>query len=446
MKNKSQPGKKLLHYQKNNNEVYLKIDLPLITKNNLPKLCDTIDKILCSLGNQYLITIEHLPFCLVKNHLNRPNIKFHKFPKTPYCKLPKCTECKVHKYCHGIPVKLSKILKNKIKPIADKPNEIVLEITKNCNHNCIMCFAKSKTEENQEPSITQINAIMKEMKNLGINTIRFTGGEPFLRKDIFELLRLAKKNNFYVILNTNTTLLSVNKIRILEKFVDNILTSVHGYNQITETRITGNKSLFKQKIKNIYRLVRSNIPIIRVGSLITRDLVNNHHKHLKLLDSIGIKNWELYRPMLSPQAIKKHPDLNIPMKVINDCIDFLYEINLKGINAKIANPVPFCITSSEQKVRLTLVGAYADDGRSRLIYDAQGYFKPSYFLDINLGNTIKDALIHPFLKKIKSLDYLPKMCRSCAFLRHCGGGSRFSAFQNYKTYFKLDPLAADLLT
>jgi len=438
---KNQPGEKLLHCQKNNSEVYLKIDLFLITKDNLPKLCNTVDKILCALGNQYLITIEYLPFCLVKNHLNRPNIKFHKFPKTSYCKLPNCTNCKVYRYCSGIPIKLSRMLKTKLKPIADKPNEIVLEITKNCDHNCLMCFAKSKTEKNQEPSITQINTIMKEMKDLGINTIRFTGGEPFLRKDIFELLRLAKKNNFYVILNTNATLLSVNKIRILEKFVDNILTSVHGYNQITETRITGNKNLFKQKIKNIYRLVHSNIPIIRVGSLITRDLVNNYHKHLKLLGSIGIKNWELYRPMLSPQTIKQYPDLNISMKVINDCIDFLYEINLKRINAKIANSVPFCIPSNEQKARLTLVGAYADDGSSRFIYDAKGYFKPSYFLDINLGDTIKDALIHPFLKKTKSLDYLPKICRSCTFLRHCGGGSRFLAFQHYKNYFRLDPLA-----
>ena len=446
MKNQSQPGKKLLHYQKNNNEVYLKIDLSLITKNNLPKLCDTVDKILCTLENHCLINVEYLPFCLLENHIKRPNIKFHKFPKTSYCKLPKCKGCKDYDYCYGVPVTLSKILKSKIKPIADKPNEIVLEITKKCNHNCLMCFAKSKTGKNQEPSITQINAIMKEMKNLGINTIRFTGGEPFLRKDIFELLRLAKKNNFYVILNTNSTLLSVNKIRILEGFVDNILTSVHGYNQITEARITGNKSLFKQKIKNIYRLVHSSIPIIRVGSLMTRDLVNNHHKHLKLLDSIGIKNWELYRPMLSPQVIKRYPDLNISIKVINDCIDFLYEINLKGINAKIANAIPFCVVNNKQKIGLTLVGSCADDGHSRLIYDAKGYFKPSYFLNINLGDTIENALNHAFLKKIKSLNYLPKICRNCTLLRHCGGGSRFLAFQKYKSYFKPDPLAVNPIT
>jgi len=59
-----------------------------------------------------------------------------------------------------------------------------------------MCFAKSKTNKNQEPDITQIKAIMKEMKNLGINTIRFTDRKPLLRKDLFEILKLAKKTIF----------------------------------------------------------------------------------------------------------------------------------------------------------------------------------------------------------------------------------------------------------
>lgn len=445
MEIQNQNGTKLLNYQKNNNEVSLKINPALITKNNLPKLCTTIDKILCALGNHYLINVEYLPLCLLKNHLKRPNVRFNKFPKTSYCKLPGCKGCKEYNYCYGIPIAFSNILKSEIKPVVDKLNEIVLEITKNCNHNCLMCFAKSKDKRAREPSINEINIIMEEMKSLGINTIRFTGGEPFLRKDIFEILKLAKKNHFYVILNTNATLLSANKIRILEKFVDNILTSVHGYDQNTEAKFTRNKNLFKQKIKNIYKLVRSSIPIIRVGSVITHTLLANHRKYFKILHSLGIKNWEVYRPMVSSRFIKSHPDFNTSGNDIKKCVDFLFKMNLEGINAKIANPVPFCIVEDKQKARLTLVGAHADDGRSRLIYDSRGYFKPSYFLDINLGCTITEALSNFFLEKMKSFDYLPKMCRNCTFLRHCGGGSRFLAFQNYKSYFKPDPLIAAIL-
>ena len=442
----NQNKNKLLNYQKNNNKVLLRINSALITKNNLTNLCIAVDKILCTLGNHYLITVEYLPFCLLKNHLKRPNIKFKTSAKTDYCKLPQCKNCKEYNYCYGIPTILNKILQNEIKPIIDKLDEIVIEITRSCNHNCRMCFAKSKTKKVPDPSIDRINTIMNEMKSLNINTIRFTGGEPLLKKDIFEILRLAKKNNFYVILNTNATLLSTNKIRILEKFVDNVLTSVHGHNQNTETQSTRNKTLFKQKIANIYKLTRSSIPIIRVGSIMTNNLIKNYEKYYKLLTTIGIKNWEIYRPMISSHLTKTHPEFNVSKNDIKKCINFLYKINLKGINAKIANPVPFCITNNEQKARLTLSGSHADDGRSRLVYSFNGYFKTSYFLNINLGYTIVDALNNSFLKKINSFDYLPKQCKNCNLLRHCAGGSRFLAFQSHKNYFQLDPLAAKFVT
>ncbi len=445
MENQKQIKNKLLNYQKNNNEVSLKINPNLITKTNLPKLYIAVDKILCALGNQYLITVEYLPLCLLKNHLKRPNIKFNTFPKTSYCKLPKCKSCKEYNYCCGLPTTLSKVFQNEIKPITNQLNEIVIEITQNCNHNCYMCFAKSKTKKVPDLSIDKIITIMDEMKSLNINTIRFTGGEPLLRKDIFEILKLAKKNNFYVILNTNATLLSTGKILILEKFVDNILTSIHGYDQNTEAKITRNKNLFKQKITNIYKLTHSNIPITRVGSVLTHNLINNYKKYFELINTIGIKNWEIYRPMVSSYLTKINSEFNISKNDIKKCINFIYKINLKGTNTKIANPIPFCITHNKQKARLALVGSHADDGRSRLIYSLKGYFKPSYFLDINLGCTITDALNNYFLQKMKSLDYLPKKCKNCTFLRHCTGGSRFLAFQNYKDYFKLDPLVANTL-
>ena len=150
--------------------------------------------------------------------------------------------------------------------------------------------------------------------------------------------------------------------------------------------------------------------------------------------------------MISSHLTKTHPEFNVSKNDIKKCINFLYKINLKGINAKIANSVPFCITNNEQKARLTLSGSHADNGSSRLIYSFNGYFKASYFLNVNLGYTIVDALNNPFLKKINSFDYLPKKCKNCILLRHCAGGSRFLAFQNYKTYFKLDPLIATNLT
>ena len=441
IKSENQPTKNILHYKKKNNAVNLKINLSLVTENNLQGLCEVIGKIINTLGGTHLINIDYLPPCLLKAYSKQPNIKFNKSSKITLRKLTKCKNCYIHKHCFGVPTTLINILKPKIEPVTNKPNEIVFEITNVCNHNCLMCFAQSKTTTKYEPSVAKLSTVMREMKSLGIRTIRFTGGEPLLRRDIFKILELAKKNNFYTILNTNSTLLTTDRMQILEKFVDNVLTSIHGYNQITESRITNNKSLFKQKLKNIYKLTHSKIPIVRVGSVMTHDLIDNHQKYFKMLKTLGVRNWELYRPMLTSQSIKAHPNFNISVNEIKKCVNFLYEINLAGINAKIANAIPFCIIDNRKKARLTLIGAGADDGHSRLIYDARGYFKPSYFLNINLGNTVKEALEHRLFKKIRSSKNLPKNCKNCSFLLHCMGGSRFLAFQSYKNYFKPDPLA-----
>ena len=444
MKQKNQPKKKLLTYQHKNHKVYLKIRSDLITETNLTKVLKTTNKILLSFGNNYLITIEYLPFCLFKEHRQKPNIKVQRSPNNSYLKLPECKKCILNKYCYGVPASLTNVLKKVIKPINDKPDEIVIEITKRCKQHCIMCFAKSKTINRHEPTISKIKEIMQEMQGLRIKAIRFTGGEPFERNDILKILQLAKKEKFYVILNTNATSLVMNKIKILENLVDNILVSLHGYNQKTDAQVTGNGNLFKEKLRNIYRLTHSKIPIVRIGSVMTQTLIYNHAKYFKILTSLGAKNWEVYRPMLSATSIKTHSNFDISKNEIQKCIDFLYKINLKGINAKIANPVPFCIIDNEDKARLTLVGAHADDGHSRLIYDTQGHFKPNYFLNVKLGQTIDESLNHNFLKKIKSLDYLSTKCNRCSFLWHCKGGSRFLAFQKHKSYFKPDPLMKNL--
>lgn len=438
--------RKLLDYRKDNNLLHLKINPFLINKNNITLLCETIDKVLSAIKNNRLVNIEYLPFCLLKNHLERANINFVKFSRTSYYKLPKCTKCKMYKYCYGIPRELIKVLKNKIRPIADRPKEIVIEVTKSCNQNCIMCFSKSENESDSIPSLNKIISIMDEMKELDIKTIRFTGGEVFLRKDIFEILKTAKQNNFYLVINTNSTLLSLGMIKRVERFVDNVLISLHGHNEMTEHEISRDKNLFKQKIKNIFTLLHSSIPIVRVGSLITHNLINNYPKYIELLTSLGVYNWEIYRPMLKKEQIRIFSKHAILLNDLRKCIDFLYNANLEGLNAKIANAVPFCITKDKQKASLALVGAYADDGHSRIIYDARGYFKPSYFLNINLGTTVKNAIKHRFLKKMKSCDYLPKECKNCLFLRHCKGGSRFLAFQNYSDYFSPDPLIVRLRT
>ncbi|MEG0852280.1 MAG: radical SAM protein [Angelakisella sp.] len=82
----------------------------------------------------------------------------------------------------------------------------LIEITKNCNLGCEMCFAKS-SGQGSDLSLETIGAMMDfymEAENGAAEILQISGGEPTLHKDILEILQMGKDKGFpYVMLNTN---------------------------------------------------------------------------------------------------------------------------------------------------------------------------------------------------------------------------------------------------
>ena len=64
-----------------------------------------------------------------------------------------------------------------------------ISLTEKCNLKCKYCMPKGFCAKNSnELSDEQIKNIIKALLDLGINKIRFTGGEPLMRKNVIELL------------------------------------------------------------------------------------------------------------------------------------------------------------------------------------------------------------------------------------------------------------------
>ena len=74
-----------------------------------------------------------------------------------------------------------------------------MDITNACNYNCPICFADTATGSTVfNPSIEQISQMMDTLRqqNPPCNVIQFSGGEPTIRKDIFEIASLAHEKGF----------------------------------------------------------------------------------------------------------------------------------------------------------------------------------------------------------------------------------------------------------
>jgi uncharacterized radical SAM superfamily Fe-S cluster-containing enzyme len=80
----------------------------------------------------------------------------------------------------------------------------VLEITYRCNMACSVCFADAE-KENYEPDLAEIRSLYETASRFGGNcSIQLSGGEPTVREDLPEILRLGKDMGFsHIQVNTN---------------------------------------------------------------------------------------------------------------------------------------------------------------------------------------------------------------------------------------------------
>ena len=111
------------------------------------------------------------------------------------------------------------------------PLSVCWQITTKCNLNCKYCLSASGKEGEYGLSTEDAIKVIEKLGNLEINRLDFTGGEPLLRKDLKQLIEVAKKNNINTIVTTNTTLLNDENIECL-KVADLVQVSIDGPEQI----------------------------------------------------------------------------------------------------------------------------------------------------------------------------------------------------------------------
>jgi MoaA/NifB/PqqE/SkfB family radical SAM enzyme len=110
-------------------------------------------------------------------------------------------------------------------------------VTLRCNDTCEFCphwqnleyqyirESEREDQKNREAGISEVGPKLKEIRAKGVKTLNITGGEPLLRDDLPELLKLAKELGFTIELTTNG-ILYAEKGRALAGLVDRLYFSL----------------------------------------------------------------------------------------------------------------------------------------------------------------------------------------------------------------------------
>ncbi len=131
-----------------------------------------------------------------------------------------------------------------------KPKTVTLTLTARCNLRCIMCD-HWRLKNQKELSLKKIKEIINQIEKWGIEEIELSGGEPFMRKDIWKIINYISSKGIGMNITTNGTLLSEEQIKkIFKTKVNRLQISLDGINK-TQDQIRGVKGTYKKVIKTV---------------------------------------------------------------------------------------------------------------------------------------------------------------------------------------------------
>jgi len=112
--------------------------------------------------------------------------------------------------------------------------------------------------------------VIDELKEANFTHLKITGGEPFIRKDLIEILEYILNKGLYVDVSTNASLIDEAKaLRLKEIGMPLVHVSLDGHNVELHEKVRG-KGTFLATSKGIEKLVRNQL-YVRIGSLLYKD-------------------------------------------------------------------------------------------------------------------------------------------------------------------------------
>ncbi|VVB77801.1 7,8-dihydro-6-hydroxymethylpterin dimethyltransferase [uncultured archaeon] len=319
-----------------------------------------------------------------------------------------------------------------ISPVLRGPNQISWLITNNCNLRCSHCGNTSRAKLKNEMTKEECFRFIDDCARLKVFVINISGGEPFLKKDWFEILSYARKKGIEIGITTNGTLINediVKKLKKLETF--NVHISLDGIGKVHD-EFRNKKGVYKSVLKTINLFKKYKIPFGLTTS-ITKKNFNDLDNVKNFIKKNRINSWNLYYALpvgclSKADSISQEEFYEFGKKIAK------YREELKEItNISVGDSMGYYGSLNLRDSFWTGCGA----GLSGCSVDAEGNLKGCPIQNDKFveGNIRKTPLKELWLKK-GAFSYnrepkkLVKHCKSCKYAVYCRGGCKSSMDSN----------------
>lgn len=275
--------------------------------------------------------------------------------------------------------------------------------------------------------VNEVSETLKEWKEeYGIEfspSFNITGGEPFLRNDIFEVLKEIRSRGFDIYILSNGILIDRERAKILSDLaISGVQVSIEGPEKIHE-KIRG-KGSFSSALKGVRHLLDQGIT---VTLNITLSDINADYfmEMVELSSAIGVQRLGFSRLVPSGRGKSLLPNM-LKKERVKELYETIIPLKINGLDIVSGDPVLSQLFSTDKKDYGSVATGGCAAGLSGVTILQDGTITPCRRLDIPIGNIRKDSLREVWatsdvLLKLRDRKSYKGRCRSCSRWASCRG-------------------------
>jgi cyclic pyranopterin phosphate synthase len=242
-----------------------------------------------------------------------------------------------------------------------------ISLTPACNLHCIYCHAEGEVSPGSLLSSGEIAAIMEVAAEYGFRSVKFTGGEPLLRRDLTEIIA-AVPEGMESSLTTNGTLLAAMAGKLKEAGLKRVNISLDSLNPGTYQRITGCDRL-DEVIEGIDAAVSAGLTPVKLNMVVLSGI--NEHEVPDFLEFVK-GNRDLILQLIELMHFKDCPYHS----GLNDLEQQLARGSTRILTRRMHHRKKYCCNGSEVEVVRPLHNTEFCAFCNRLRVTSDGQLKP----------------------------------------------------------------------
>ncbi len=301
-----------------------------------------------------------------------------------------------------------------------------LAVTSKCNLRCSFCYAgincNAKTKS-KDLSENQLKKLLGKIRNEAkVPSVSFTGGEPMLRKDIYNLITFAKESGMRTNLISNGTLIDPEAAEKLKKAgLDTAQISIEAPDSEIHDYICGVKGSFEKSVNAIKFLKENNIHV-HGNTTLSAQNADVAHELPAFFKKMGMDRFSM-NLVIPVGSVTENSSISLSYSEASEYIQTIQKESVKnGIEFMWYSPVPLKIFNTIT-AGLGNKGCAACDGL--LSVDSTGNILPCSSWNEPVGNLLQKPFSEIWNSTratyIRNKREAPSECEGCDNFAVCQG-------------------------